>query len=90
MGGPGIQRAVFNPVALAYQPAPVDLAASLGLEPIVAQSLPEDFTVIDLRPLRPLLSAARTKTADPELMRAIHGFDALLVLTGSRAAQALE
>ena len=40
-----------------------------------------------LRPLRPLFSAARTKKSDPELMRIVHGFDAILVLTGSRPSQ---
>ncbi len=47
------------------------------------------FTLIDLRPLRPLLSAARTKTADPELMRIVYGFDAVLVLTGSHPSRML-
>lgn len=89
VGGTGTEHAIFNPMELKYVPAPVDLATEEGLQPIVAQALPEGFTLIDLRPLRPLLSAARTKAADPELMRIVHGFDAILVLTGSRPARQL-
>ena len=89
VGGAGTQHAIFNPVELRYVPAPVDLSEEEGLQPIVAQALPEGFTLIDLRPLRPLLSAARTKTANPELMRIVHGFDAILILTGSGPSQAL-
>jgi hypothetical protein len=90
VGGTGTQHAVFNPMELRYVPAPVDLSEEEGLQPIVAQALPEGFTLIDLRPLRPLLSAARTKTANPELMRIVHGFDAILILTGSAPSQALQ
>lgn len=34
-------------------------------------------------------SPARTKTADPELMRIVHGFDAMLILTGSHPSRML-
>jgi hypothetical protein len=87
VGGPGTEHAVFNPMELRYVPAPVDLADEEGLGPIVGQPFPEGFTLIDLRPLRPLFSAARTKKSDPELMRIVHGFDAILVLTGSQPSQ---
>lgn len=89
VGGAGTEHAIFNPMELTYVPAPVDLAIEEGLQTIVAQAFPEGFTLIDLRPLRPLLSSARTKTADPELMRIVHGFDAILVLTGSRPSRQL-
>jgi len=87
IGGPGTQHAVFNPMELRYVPAHVDLADEEGLGAIVGQPFPEGFTLIDLRPLRPLFSAARTKKSDPELMRIVHGFDAILVLAGSRPSQ---
>lgn len=89
IGGAGTQHAIFNPMELRYVPAPVDLADEEGLGPIVGHSFPEGFTLIDLRPLRPLFSSARTKKSDPELMRIVHGFDAILVLTGSRPATML-
>ena len=67
----------------------MELAAEKSFQPIVSQALGEGFSLFDLRKLRPLLSAARTKTADPELMRIVHGFDALLVL-GSLNENGLE
>jgi hypothetical protein len=36
--------------------------------------------------LRPLLFGQRLKALDADLVRTIHGFDALLVLTGSTAS----
>lgn len=89
IGAPGTQHAAFNPVKLQYEPAPVALVAQAALQTIVAQALPEGSTLFDLRALRPLFSAARTKTVDPELMRIVHGFDALLVLGGSQSARML-
>lgn len=89
IGGAGTQHAVFNPFKLQYEPAPVEAAADPALKPLLTQALPEGFTLIDLRALRPLLSAARTKTADPELMRIVHGFDALVILSGSTASRSL-
>lgn len=89
VGGPGTQHAVFNPVELTYVPAPVDLVASTGLGVIVDQALPEGFTLFDLRPLRPLFSFVHNRTTHPDLMRIVHGFDALLVLTGSTPAKPL-
>src|SRR5262249_46476984 len=89
VGGASTEHAVFNPVKLAYEPAPVELAAEKAFQPIFSQALPEGFTLIDLRLLRPLLSAARTQTADPELMRVVHGFDAILILTGSHPSRML-
>lgn len=88
-GGAGSRHAVFNPVELRYMAAPTGLVSSLGLDAIAGQALEEGFTLIDLRPLRPLLSGAVTKTAHPELMRVVHGFDAILVLTGSGASSGL-
>jgi hypothetical protein len=89
VGGAGTQHSIFNPVKLVYEPAPVEMTAEKGLQPLLGQTLPEGFTLIDLRALRPLLSAARTRTADPELMRIVHGFDAVLILNGSHPSRML-
>ena len=45
--------------------------------------LSDAFTLIDLRPLRPLVFGRRHKALDADLVRTIHGFDALLVTSGS-------
>jgi hypothetical protein len=52
----------------------------------VSPTSPDAFTLIDLRPLRSLVFGQCHKTRDADLVRTIHGFDALLVLTGSTAA----
>jgi hypothetical protein len=50
---------------------------------------PDSFTLIDLRPIRPLVFGARHKALDADLVRVIHGFDSLLVLSGSNPSQHL-
>ena len=82
--GAGSKAAVFDPSAWTYRPgAPKDNYVE-GLDVLVKAAWPDVFTLIDLRPLRPLLSSARTRTAHPELMRVVHGFDTLLVMSGSK------
>jgi hypothetical protein len=53
-----------------------------GLDPIIDAAYPDAFTLVDLRPLRTILGRWREGT-DPELMRIVHGFDMLLVMSGS-------
>ncbi len=89
VGGAGTEHAIFNPVKLTYEPAPVEVTAEKYMQPIISQTLPEGFTLIDLRALRPLFTAERAKTVDPELMRIVHGYDALLILTGSHPSKPL-
>lgn len=74
--------AVFNPVAWQYQPAPAKDSYDAGLTPIINEAFPDAFTLIDLRPMRPILGRWREGT-HPELMRVVHGFDAVLVMSGS-------
>jgi hypothetical protein len=50
---------------------------------------PDSFTLIDLRPIRPLVFGARHKALDADLVRVIHGFDSLMVLSGSNPSQNL-
>ena len=57
----------------------------LGLSRFIAH-YPDAFTLIDLRALRPPVFCQRHKALDADLVRTIHGFDALLVLTGSTAS----
>lgn len=80
--GVGAATAVFNPSTWSYDPAPPKDGYMQGLEPILGAADPDAFTLIDLRPLRPLLGRWREGT-HTELMRVVHGFDALLVLSGS-------
>jgi hypothetical protein len=60
-----------------------------GMGPLMAAAHPDAFTLIDQRPLRPLVFGQRHKALDADLVHTIHGFDALLVLTGSTAPASL-
>lgn len=79
--GAGSMVARFNPTNWTFAPAPAKDGYAGGLEPITQQAYPDSFTMIDLRALRPLLGGGTD--AHPELMRIVHGFDALLVMSGS-------
>jgi len=51
-----------------------------GMEPFTGQA--EGFTLFDTHPMR-AIARSNDRTLHPELVRAIHGFDAILVMTGS-------
>ncbi|MFC3712125.1 hypothetical protein ACFOMD_06070 [Sphingoaurantiacus capsulatus] len=84
--GAGMDRQVagINLTTFGYDPGPSGLyKGAFGAEALAALAYPDAPTLIDLRPLRPIMSARQTKTADPDLVRMIHGFDSMLVLSGS-------
>ena len=81
--GAGSKAAVFNPMEWRYEPQPAKDSYGKGLEPILSAAYPDAFTLIDLRPLRPLLGTWREGTTTYDLMKTVHGFDAVLVLSGS-------
>ena len=86
LGGKGGMTARFNPVAWRFEPGPVGDAADSNLNFLTDQALPEGFTVMDLRPLRPILTHSRVARSDPRWSQIIHGFDALVVMPGSHAS----
>ncbi len=86
VGGPGANHAIFNPVDFRYDSGPVDVVEEEGLSPIVSATHGDGFSVVDLRQLRPLVTVNRAKTADPELVKVVHGFDALVVMPGATAS----
>lgn len=85
--GQGSSTAMFDPSAWTYRAgAPRDDHAA-GLEAVAGQAYADAFTVIDLRPLRALLTGGGVSgSVDRELVRAVHGFDAMAVLSGSTAS----
>lgn len=86
LGGKGGMTARFNPVAWRFEPGPASDAADSNLTFLTDQALPEGFTVMDLRPLRPILTHSRVARSDPRWSQIIHGFDALVVMPGSHAS----
>ncbi len=74
--------AVLNPSPWTYEPKPANDGYAGGLEPLIDSAYPDKFTLIDLRPLREIVGA-RTKSFADELLRIVHGFDLLLVMSGS-------
>jgi hypothetical protein len=68
---------------------PVRFADGRIKQRIGQAAYPDSFTLIDLRPIRPLVFGARHKTLHADLVRVIHGFDSLLVLSGSNPSQNL-
>ena len=79
--GKGSAVASMDPSAWRYVPETPGDDYMSGLEPLYAAAYPDAFTLIDLRPLRPLLGGL--SGGDTELMRIVHGFDVLLIMSGS-------
>ncbi len=81
---PGVQSQVarFDPTTLRVAPAPAKDSYAKGLEVLLPLAPEAQFTLFDLRPLRPLLGRQHAEIS-AELMRIVHGFDALLLMNGS-------
>lgn len=78
------RTAVFDPSAFTYKPsAPKDMYQK-GLGWMIDEAWPDAMTLFDCAKLRPAVYAARI--ADPELVRTVYGFDAVLVMSGSTAS----
>lgn len=88
LAGKGAQTARFNPSTWSYDAAPVGDDYTAGIEPLFAAAHADAFTLIDLRPLRPLLGGWMGKS-EPDLRRVVHGFDAILILSGSTPSSSL-
>ncbi|HEY0112428.1 MAG TPA: hypothetical protein VGB59_04675 [Allosphingosinicella sp.] len=84
--GAGTEVAAFDVRKWRYSPQPADRSAYMkGLKSIVSQAYPDAFTLFDSTALRPLLGYSPVPS-DTELTRMVHGFDAILVMSGSTAS----
>jgi hypothetical protein len=83
VGGPGTEHAVINPQVFEWMNVPVDAANSEWAAPLMTATDETKWTLFDMRPLRPLLSAGRLDDVPDRLARSIWAFDAILVLAGS-------
>lgn len=84
--GAGTQHARMDIQTWRYAPADVSQYADMGMTPLLSAAYPDAMTLIDLRAVRPLVGGRRAKTLDGDLVRMVHGFDALLIMTGSTAS----
>jgi hypothetical protein len=81
--------AVLDPKTWTFSPQPAKDGYSEGIGPITAAAYTDAFTLIDLVPLRPIVSS-REKTFGSKMLQIVHGFDMLLVMSGSTASGELE
>jgi erythromycin esterase-like protein len=91
-GGRGSFHGVLNPTNMTTAPAPVSMLDDfMGLGFLTAAVTAPGPQVVDLRPLRPIVAnEKRLKTLNnPEGVRAIFAFDALLIWNGTTPAQML-
>lgn len=79
----GGRQAVLNPETITYGEAPVETVAEMGLEPLASLVPASRSMLFDMRPLRRLMPASVTATADPRLARVVHGYDAVLFVRGA-------
>ena len=82
--GPRLFRPSERFLSSAARPITV-LYVTFPLASRAAAAYQDAFTLIDLPSLRPLVFGPGHKALDADLLRTIHGFDSLMVLTGSMA-----
>jgi hypothetical protein len=81
MNGLGTQTAQFDARTFTYRSA-AESEMHEELAPIFGQAFADGFTLFETAPLRAIArSGASGLSAD--LIRAVHGFDAILLMTGS-------
>jgi hypothetical protein len=78
-----------DPLGHRQSACPVRFADGCVKQRIGQAAYPDSFTLIDLRPIRRLVFGARHTALDADLVRVIHGFDSLVVLSGSNPSQNL-
>ena len=88
---PGAESLVagLNPSTWSYEPRPAKDSYAKGLEPLMGVAYEDTFTLIDLAALRPIVGMNRGQL-DEELFRMVHGFDMLLVMSGSTPSGELD
>ena len=87
--GAGASIAGLNPSTWSYEPRPAEGGYVEDIKPLLDAAFEDKFTLIDLAALRSVVGMNRGQLKD-ELFRVIHGFDMLLVMSGSTPAGELE
>ena len=88
---PGMESmtAVLDPSSWTYVSQPAKDNYAQGLEALTDAAYADAFTLIDLAPLRPIVGPS-TDRYGADVARVVHGFDMLLVMSGSTASSELE
>jgi hypothetical protein len=87
--GEGSSVAGLNPSNWTYEARPASGGYLEGMQPLMDAAFDDAFTLIDLAPVRSVVGMNRGDL-DDELFRIVHGFDMLLVMTGSTPSGELE
>lgn len=82
MPGVGASVAALNPSKWSYEPQSSEGGYVKNIQVLMDAAFEDKFTLIDLVALRPIVGMNRGQLSD-ELFRVIHGFDMLLVMSGS-------
>ena len=85
--GPGTQTANLDPTKFIYVPGNRDQYGE-GMDLFDKAVIAGKFTVFDTAPLRPIANSYSGEVALP-LWRVVHGFDAVLIMTGSHPSSNL-
>lgn len=83
--GAGSAVATFDVTELRYKPSTPKDSYVAGLERVTSEAWPNVPTLFETAPLRRLVTSAREEV-HPELVRALMGYDAILVMSGSTAS----
>lgn len=86
MPGVGTQHARMDVQTWRYAPADVGAYTDSGLAPLMDAAFADAMTLVDLTAVRPLVFGRRHMALNADLVRMVHGFDALLIMTGSTAS----
>lgn len=90
VGGAGDEHAGLDTHDFGVEPEPTHLSRGEWGRPLAAAAYDKGWTLFDLRPVRPLMAGGRVAEVHPRLERMIYAYDAILVVSGSTPATALE
>ena len=77
--------AVLNPSSWSYEAKPAKDNYAKGIDVLTNAAYTDQFTLIDLTALRPIVGS-RIDQFGGDVVRIVHGFDMLLIMTGSTAS----
>ena len=87
--GTDSMTAVLDPSSWTYSPQPAKDNYAKGIEALTDAAYSDAFTLIDLSALRPIVGSS-TEKFGADVARVVHGFDMLLIMSGSTASSELE